>query len=316
VNPAAYECLLKGRYYRAKGSTEDRRKAAEFFSQAITVDPSYAPAYADLSDIYRSLANSNLVDPREYLPRARTAAEKALEFDDTLAEAHYAVANLETYAWEWDQAEREYKRAIELNPNLALAHRWYASYLRLVGQHEKAIAEIRRARELDPLSPGMNATVGLILLSARQYDEAIKSLTQTLDLDPFYPYTHLFLGQTYAAMGKNQEAIVAYQKAIKLGLDSPSTNINLAAAYARAGDPKSAEEILSRLDDGKQYVSPGEVALIYVGLGQRDKAFASLEKAYEIHDLQLQYLGVNAGFDPLRRDPRFEDLMRRVGLTH
>ncbi len=314
VNTEAYEALLKGHFYRSKGSAEDRRKAAEYFNQAISIDPAYALAYADLSDIYRSFASSSLVDPREYLSQAKAAAEKALELDDNLADGHYAVANLETYSWEWADAEREYNRAIELSPNLALAHRWYASYLRLVGQHEKAIAEIKRARELDPLSPGVNATVGYILLSARQYDQAIEALKQTLDLDPGYPYTHLFLGLTYSAKGMHDEAIAAYQEAIKSGLDSPSTKINLGAEYARAGDRKHAEEILSRLRNGTDYVSPGELAIIYAGLGERDQAFASLDKAYETHDLQLQYLGVSPWFDPLRSDPRFHELLRRVGL--
>ncbi|MGH9881002.1 MAG: protein kinase domain-containing protein, partial [Pyrinomonadaceae bacterium] len=142
VSPEAYELLLKGRFARGRGGTEDRKKAGEYFNQAIAVDPAYAPPYADLSDIYRSLSGSSTLDPKEYLPKAKAAALKALELDDSLAEAHYALANLKTYAWEWTDADREYKRAIELNPNLALAHRWYASYLRLLGRHEEAIAEI------------------------------------------------------------------------------------------------------------------------------------------------------------------------------
>ena len=149
-NPEAYELLLKGHFHRAKGGTEDRQKAGDYFAQAIAADPSYALAYADLSDIYRSLVSSGLLDPKEYLPKARAAAQKALELDDGLADGHYALANLMTYAWEWADAEREYKRAIELNPNLALAHRWYATYLSLMGRHEQAIAEITRAQGARP----------------------------------------------------------------------------------------------------------------------------------------------------------------------
>ncbi len=177
-NPEAYELLLKGHFHRAKGGTEDRQKAADYFARAIAADPGYALAHADLSDIYRSLVNSGLLDRNEYLPKARAAAQKALELDDGLADGHYALANLMTYAWEWADAEREYKRAIELNPNLALAHRWYAAYLRLMGRHEQAITEISRARELDPLSPGVNATVGYVLSSARRYDQAISCVEQ------------------------------------------------------------------------------------------------------------------------------------------
>jgi serine/threonine-protein kinase len=316
VNPQAYELLLKGRFYRAKGGTLDRKQAAEYFSQAIAVDPTYALAYAELSNSYRTLIGSSNLDPKEYLPKAEAAAYKAIELDESLADAHYALANLKTYAWAWDKAEVEYQRAIELNPNLALAHRWYATYLRLMGRHEQALSEITRARELDPLSISVSATVGYILFSARQYDQAIESLKRTLEIDQDYAYTHLFLGFTYAAKGMLVEAINAYQEAIRLGLDSPSTQVYLGAAYARAGDRERAQAIILNLQTSQQYVSPGQWAILYVAQGEREQAFAALEKAYEEHDLQLQYLGVDPAFDPLRSDPRFNDLLRRVGLSH
>ena len=164
-NPVAYELLLKGHFLRAKGGTEDRQKAGEYFVQAIAADPGYTLAYADLSDIYRSLVSAGLLDPNEYLSKARAAAEKALELDEGLADGHYALANLMTYAWEWANAEREYKRAIELNPNLALAHRWYAVYLRLMGRHEQAITEITRAESSirsHPASTRLSATCSLL----------------------------------------------------------------------------------------------------------------------------------------------------------
>jgi serine/threonine protein kinase/Tfp pilus assembly protein PilF len=315
VNPQAYELLLKGRFYRSKGGTLDRKQAAEYFQQAIAVDPNYALAYAELSNAYRTLVGSSNLDPKEYLPKAEEAAAKAIELDENLADAHYVQANLKTYAWAWADAEKEYKRAIELNPNLALAHRWYAGYLRLVGRHEQAIEEINRARELDPLSLPVSATVGYILFSARQYDQAIEALKKTLGMDQDYPYTHLFLGFTYAAKGMLPEAINAYQEAIRLGLDSPSTQIYLGAAYARSGDRERAQTILTRLQTSQQYVSPGQWAILYVAQGEREQAFAALERAYEEHDLQLQYLGVEPEFDPLRSDPRFQDLLRRVGLA-
>jgi TolB-like protein/Tfp pilus assembly protein PilF len=314
-NPAAYELLLKGHFHRAKGGTEDRQKAGEYFARAIAADPGYALAHADLSDIYRSLATSGLLDPKEYLPKARAAARKALELDENLADGHYALANLVTYDWQWAEAEREYKRAIELNPNLALAHRWYATYLRLVGRHDQAITEITRARELDPLSPGVNATVGYVLSSARRYDQAIEALKKTIELDRNYPYAHLFLGHTYAAQGKDAEAVAAYTQAIALGLDTPTTQVYLGAAYAHAGERTRALTVLQRLQSSKEHVSGGELAILLTAVGERERAFASLEDAYRAHDLQLQYLGVEPGFDPLRSDRRFEDLMRRVGLT-
>ena len=313
VNPEAYELLLKGRFHRSKGGVEDRKKAADFFNQAIALDPSYAPPYAALSDIYRSLVGGTVFDAKEYLPKGEAAAKKALELDESLAEAHYALANLKTYAWQWEDAEREYKRAVELNPNLALAHRWYASYLRLMGQHEQAISEINRARELDPLSPGVNATVGYILLNARQYDRAIEVLKNTLGLNGEYPYTYLFLGFNYAAKGMYTEAIAAYKQAVELGLDTSSTQIFLGSAYARAGQREQAQAILKRLQNDEN-VSPGQLAILYSALDETQLAFKSLEKAYQQHDLQLQYLGVDPAFDPLRTDPRFTDLLRRVGL--
>jgi DNA-binding response OmpR family regulator/TolB-like protein/Tfp pilus assembly protein PilF len=314
-NPVAYELLLKGHSQRAKGGTEDRKKAAEYFTQAIAADPGYALAYADLSDIYRSLVNSGLLDPNEYLPKARAAAQKALELDDSLADAHYALANLMTYGWEWADAEREYTRALALNPNLALAHRWYAAYLRIMGRHEQAIVEITRARELDPLSPGVNATVGWVLTSAGQYDKAIEALKKTLELDRNYPYAHLFLGHTYAAQGQYASASAAYQQAIALGLDTPATQIFLGAADAHSGHRDRALAILTKLRSSKAHVSAADLAILLAALGDQGQAFASLEEAYRAHDTELQYLGVERGFDQLRGDPRFQSLLQRVGLN-
>ena len=316
LRPEAYDLVLKGYFYRSKGSTEDRKKAGEYFQQAVDRDPGYALAYAQLSDIYRSLVGSSILDPKEYLPRAEQAARKAIELDDSLADGHNSLANLKTYAWEWADAEREYKRAIELSPNHALAHRWYASFLRLMSRHEQAIEEIKRARELDPLSPGVNATVGYILFNARQYDQAIAALKETLSLDQDYPYTHLFLGFTYAAKGMYAEAITEYQKAIRLGLDTPATHIYLNVAYAQSGDRQRPQALIHQLQTQKEPVSAGNLALLYVALGEREQAFASLEKAFQDRDSQLQYLGVDPGFDPLRSDARFQNLMQRVGLTN
>ena len=220
-----------------------------------------------------------------------------------------------TYAWEWTEAEREYQRAIELNPNLALAHRWYAAYLRLMKRHDQAIAEITRARELDPLSPGVNATVGFVLTSAGRYDEASEALKKTLELDRSYPYTHLFLGDLYAAQKKSAEAIAAYRQAVTLGLDTPPTRISLGAAYARAGDLDRARAIQEELRSSTEHVSRSEMAILLAALGEREQALTSLEEAYRAHEHQLQTLAVDPGFDPLRADPRFQDLLQRVGLT-
>ena len=313
ANPQAYELVLKGLFYRRKGGTENQKKAIEYYQQAIAIDPTYALAYAELSNTYTFLAG-NALDPKEFTPKAEGAARRALELDESLAEAHLALANIKLNAWDWATAEREYQRAIELNPNLARAHSRYSAYLSVMGRHEQAIAETKRAREVDPLSPGINANVGWILIFARQYDQAIEALKKTLELDRNYDLTHSYLGYAYTAKGMYAEAIAAYQQAIKAGGDTTEAQIYLGAAYAKAGEREKAQAILKRLQTSKEYVSPGELAILYASLGEREQAFASLEKAYAAHDLQLQYLGVDPAYDSLRGDPRFQDLLRRVGL--
>lgn len=313
-NPEAYDLLLKGRFFWRKGGSENWKKATEYYNQAITIDPTYARAWAELSVAYGNLAHNSILDPKEFLPRAEVAALKASALDDRLADAHLAQANLKLNAWEWAAAEVEYKRAIELNPNFAEAYRWHAAYLTVMGRHEESIVAIKRSRELDPLSISVNADVGSNLHLARRYDEAIEAVKQALELDPNFPIAHVYLGYIYAAKGLYAESIASHQEAIRLGITGPSEEIFLGAAYARVGERKKAQEILKRLQTSKEYVSPGELAILYASLGELEPAFESLEKGFASHDLQLQYLGVDPAFDPLRSDPRFADLKRRVGL--
>jgi len=313
-NSVAYELLLKGRFYRAKGGTESRKRAVEYFNEAIAVDPNYALAYAELAFTYRILVGSGSLDPSEFTPKAEAAALKALELDETLADAHFALAFLKMNAWEWSAAEFEFKRAIELNPNLARAYIGYSGYLSRTGRHDEAIEEIRRAKELDPLSTIINGNYGLILYFAGRCDEAIKILQETLEFDPNFSFAHLYLGYNYAAKGMYAQAVAAYRKAFSLGQETPSNKIYLGAAYAGAGERAKAETILSELEAGESYVSPAELAVLYTALGEREKAFASLEKAFALHDLQLQYLATDAAFKSLRDDARFTDLLRKIGL--
>ena len=313
ANPRAYELLLQGRFYNNKGGRENRKKALEFFQQAIVADPTYAPAYAAESAGYTFLVLIGDLDAKEFTPRAEAAVRRALELDESLAEAHLALANIKVNAWEWAAAEREFQRAIELNPNLADAHHWYATYLTVTGRHEQSIAESKRSRELDPLSLPFSADMGFNLVFARRYDEAIESLKKALELDQNLTQAHIYLGYAYAAKGMYAEAIAEYQTAIQKE-DSSSTQIYLGAAYAKFGEREKADAILKRLQTSKEYVSPGELPVLYIALDQKEQAFASFEKAYAAHDLQLQYLGVDPSFDSVRSDPRFQDLLRRVGL--
>ncbi|MDX6709468.1 MAG: eukaryotic-like serine/threonine-protein kinase [Blastocatellia bacterium] len=314
ANPQAYELLLKGRFYNNKGATENWKTAVEYYRQAVDADPNYALAYAELADSYWRLIVTSNLDPKEWTPKAEALAQKSLELDEGLAEAHLAQANFKNNAWDWASAGREYHRAIELNPNLARARGQYASYLVLMERYDEAIAEANRARELDPLSLRINVNVGFALFFARRYDEATDSLAKSLELDHKYALAHVILGHTNTAKGMYPEAIREYREAIMLGDDSPSTQIYLGAAYARAGERENAQAVLRRLETSKEYVAPGELAILYTALGERDQAFAAFERAYTAHDLQLQFLGADPSFDSLSGDPRFQDLMKRVGL--
>jgi len=313
-NPQAYELYLKGCFYRGKGGTESRKKAVECFQAAIAADPDYALAYAELSFSYRVLISGGTLDPQEFTPKVEAMALKALKLDETLAEAHFALACFKQDAWQWRAAESGFKRAVELDPNLARMHVGYAGHLSRVGRARQAVAQVKRAGELDPLSPIINANVGFILYFARRHDEAIETLKETLEIDSNFAFAHLYLGYNYAAKGTFTEAIAAYKEAIRLGQNTPSNQIYLGAAYAGKGEPERAQTILEQLLTGESYVSPGELAVLYAALNEREQAFAALEEAYVKRDLQLQYLSVDPAFDSLRDDPRFQDLVRRVGL--
>ena len=314
ANPQAYELVLKGRFHRSKSTPEGYKKELEYYHQAITVDPNYALAYAELANAYRALAGNSYLDPKEAMPKAEAAAKKALELDDGLAEAHSALAVIKTLGWDWAGAEREYKRAIELNPNLAAAHNGYSSHLGKMGRHQESISEAKRALELDPLRLTYNANVGYELYFARQYDQAIEQLRKTLELDQNDSYAHALLGYAYAANGQYSQAIAEYQTSIKLEGENSSDQCYLGYALAKAGRRKEAEAILKQLETTTSYVSPAELAVLYVGLGEKEKALSALERAYAAHDLQLSFLGADPHYDSLRSEPRFQELIRKVGL--
>jgi tetratricopeptide (TPR) repeat protein len=289
-------------------------KAIDYCNQAIAIDPSYAPAYALLALGYRTMATNSYIDPKEARPKAEAAVRKALELDDSLAEAHVELAAIKANAWDWAGAEREYKRAIELNPNLYVAYSAYSFLLSALGRHEESIVAIKRAHELDPLRIIANANVGYRYYFARQYDQAIEHLKTTLEMDRNSGYARALLGYAYAAKGEFDKAIDEYKIVLQLEGKSTSVQCYMGYALAKAGRRAEAEAILKELKSTKEYVSPGELAVLYSGLGDKEGALATLERAYDERDLQLRFLKVDPHFDDLRSEPRFQALLRKVGL--
>lgn len=318
TNPKAFELFLNGRFYQNKGGTENRKRAIDFYLQAIGVDPSYAVAYAELSNSYNRLINDNVLDPKIFLPKAEEAAIKSIELDDGLADSHLATARSKQNAWDWTAAEQEFLRAIELNPNLAAAHVSYQYFLTIQGRYDSAIVEAKRARELDPLSQQSNEVILYCLLLQGKSDQALDAVLGMLKGDPSNVELYGVLGQIYAAKGQNREATGAFLEAIKLGDNSPDLQIYLGAAYGNTGEVKKTRSILHRLETGTEYVSPSGLAVLHAVLGEREKAFELLERSFAQHDQQLIWLGVekNGLFKSLSDDPRFDALLRRVGVGH
>jgi TolB-like protein/DNA-binding winged helix-turn-helix (wHTH) protein/tetratricopeptide (TPR) repeat protein len=321
-NVEAYQSYLKGRFFWNKRNGEGLGKAISYFQQAIDIDPNYGLAYAGLADSYILKRIYSLLQPGETLQqmeaKAKAAAEKALEIDDTLAEAHTSLGLIKaTTANDEADIEREYKQAIELNPNYATAHHWYALHLNDEGRFEEAIAEIRRALEIDPLSLVINSDEGIVFSSARQYDQAIEYFKKAMEMDPNFPDTHAMLGWTYVRKGMYQEAISEFEKARAL-FGSPTSQLDgLIYAYGRSGNRSEALKVrdkLERLTKQHNAQIPWENwVYIHIGLGDHDKAFAILEKAYR-EGLSVKRLLDAPYLDPLRSDPRFQDLVRRVGV--
>jgi len=317
-NTEAYQLYLKGRYYWNKRTEEGFKKGLEYFQQAIEKDPNYALAYAGLADSY-ALAGAPVspMSPSERMAKAKAAALKALEIDDTIAPAHASLAYIKhRFDWDWSGAEKEFKRAIELNPNYATAHQWYAFFLATMGRMDEAIAEAKLAQQIDPLSLVMNSALGRIYHFARQYDRALDQFRKTIDMDPNFPAAHSDLAQTYVAKRMYAEAIAEYQKGLAISGPNVLYLSELGWAQARAGNSPEAMKILNQLEEVSRhsYVAPFNFAFIYIGLGDKDHAFAWLEKDYEQRDNPMAFLNAEPLFDPLRSDPRFQDLVRRVGL--
>jgi len=315
----AYQLQLKGRFYYNKRTEEGLRKSLEYFQQAIEKDPTFALAYSGLADTYDLLGAPDAggtISPNEALPKAKAAALKAIEIDGTLAEPHVSLAHVKYYYdRDWPGAEREFKRAIELNPNYPQAHHWYAIYLVWVGRTNEGLAEIRRAQELDPLSLPINMTLGWCLCDARQMDEGIDQLRKTIEMDPGFVVAHNRLALCYERKGMYDDAIAEFQKISDLGARSVAI-AELGQAYAASGKRGEAQKALAELQElsKRRYISPSVFALIYAALGDKDQAFAWLDRSIDEHDLITARLKVDQRFDTLRSDPRFSDRVKRVGL--
>jgi serine/threonine-protein kinase len=312
-----YRLYLKGRYYWNKMTTEAYRKAIDLFEQAIAKDPTYALAYAGLADSYTGLgdAGHSAIPPREAFSNATAAVEKALEIDDTLAEAHVSRGHLRMHAFDWAGAEREFQRAIEINPNYATAHHMYGFYLAQRGRTHEAIATMKRALELDPVSLSISTDLGVLYYFASRYDEAIEQYRKTLEMDPQFVRAYVTLGSTYGKKGMYPEAIAMFEKALHLSGDRAKVAA-LGRAYALAGKREEALKAVDELKDlsRERYVSPYCIALIYASLGEADQAMEWLQRAHEEQVSELIYMKVDPYLDEIRSDPRFIELLAKVGL--
>jgi TolB-like protein/DNA-binding winged helix-turn-helix (wHTH) protein/Flp pilus assembly protein TadD len=317
VNPEAYVSYLKGRYFWNKRTVDGLKVALAYFNQAIDEDPRYAQAYSGLADTYALLGDWQYaaMTPREALPKAKAAAIKALELDGSLGEAHNSLAFcLDGFDWDFDSAGKEFLLAIELNPGYATAHHWYAWHLALLHRFDEAIAEMKKAENLDPLSLVINADLAELLAMAHSYDQAILQSRKTIEMDPNFGLAHNHLAQAYLQKQMNDEAVKELQIAVQLSGGGPTCIANLARAYVASGKASEAEKLLSDL---KKRSNPSqslasEIAMIYVALGDSDQAITWLNKGYQ--ERFNPGVLLRPGFDPIRSDPRFADLVRRVGL--
>jgi len=315
LNPGAYEAYLKGRFFWNKRDRASLEKSLGYFKEAIAKDPNYALAYAGLADVYVVLGPDWAMAPQDTNEKAKAAAQKALELDDSLAEAHTSLASIYHNEWNWQEAERQFKRAIELNPNYATAHHWYSIYLATAGRFDETVKEAEKAAELDPLSLIISASLGNRLNEARRYEDAANQCHKTLDMDPNFGLAYLCLGISSVNEGHFQEGITELQKATELLPGNPYSLGQLGIAYALSGDHARARKILSKLKNPSQpYLPAYSIAMVSAGLANKEQTILWLEKGYEKRNDDMVYLKIEPVFDPFHSDPRFQDLIRRIGF--
>jgi serine/threonine protein kinase/tetratricopeptide (TPR) repeat protein len=315
-NAEAYQSYLKGRYYWNKRTAEGITKAIQQFQEAADKDPNYALAYAGLADCYMLLEGYVGTPATETLPKAKAFAERALQIDDSSGEARASLANISAMLWQWDKAGEEFKRAIELNPNYATAHHWYSIYLRHVGRFDEALSEIKRAQELDPLSIVINTNVAQVYLAKGDANSAIEQGKKVIELDPNYPGGHRILAQAFARQGQYAEALAVLQKAIESSGRASEYQSYQTYLYAISGKRAESLANLKQLEEryARHDLIGFDLAMVYTGLGDKDQAFAWLEKDLQTRSGLLPYVRWDPFFEPLRSDPRFANLMKRIGL--
>jgi adenylate cyclase len=316
-NADAYQLYLKGRHHWNQWTEEGFYKAIEYFQQAVEKDPGYALAYTGVADSYVLLGWNSYLPPKEAFPKGKAAAMAALKLDPDLAEAHTPLAAvLWLHDWQWEEAQAEFKRSLELCPTYATANHWYADYVMTMGRHEEAMDRMKKTQDLDPLWLIINVAVGWAFYHARRYDEAIEQLRRTIDLDPNYPMAYWLLGLLLRKTGSYELAITEGEKGVKLSGGSPLMRAALAHTFGAAGKTAEARQILDDLTKlaKQKYVASYIFAGIHIGLGENDRALEYLEKSYEEHSHWLIYLHIDPSMDGLRSNPRFQDLLRRVGL--
>jgi TolB-like protein/DNA-binding winged helix-turn-helix (wHTH) protein/Tfp pilus assembly protein PilF len=317
VNAQAYEAYLKGRYFWNKRTREGLVKATDYFRTAVDTAPDYARAYSGLADAYALSGDweYGILPPQDAFPKAKAAVTKALALDDTLSEAHTSLAFiLDLYDWDWASAEKEYKRALALNPSYATAHHWYAWHLIVMGRNGEGIADLKKAESLDPLSLIISADLADALCIAHRYDESMQQSQKTIEMDPQFAVAHYQLGQALEQKHRHDEAIAEFRRAIELSGGNTTFESNLANAYAVSGRREEAMKIVKDLENRHSQGSSTDasIALIYVGLGDNDRAMVWLNRG-----VQARFnpsILVRPVFDPLRSDPRFQDLLHRIGL--
>ena len=317
-NVEAYQLYLQGLFYWNKWTQADFKKAADYFTQAVQKDPRYALSYAGLADTYSLLGDAGYLPPSEAWPKAKAAAMQALDIDDALAEAHTSLGLVrEHFEWDWAGAEQEFRRAIELNPNSATAHHWYGAYLANMGRSDQGLRETKKAQELDPLSLIINTSLGWQLYVARHNDQAAEQLRKVLDIDAKFAPARRMLEEVYAQMGKQKEAVAEREKILSLS-GSPELAASIEEDFFKAGYKGVLQSWLDGLTEISKhgYVSSYSIAQAYMRMGEKEKAFGWLEKAYEEHDSGLVSLAVEPMFDAVRPDPRFRDILRRMKLAN